>query len=141
MDKEELTTKKALIIILILSALFITGCKKDVDYSKYKFTDIRWTTEDDRETEYLRFESKGTHTHYCACGNPINNSDICDGYTYNEKTKTIELKCDSKYSKTKIKKLKSTYDILILDFEGEKKSMKKNYHHRFKYRELKRHNN
>jgi hypothetical protein len=36
---------------------------------------------------------------------------------YNEKTKTIELKCDSKYSKTKIKILKSTDDILILDFE------------------------
>ena len=117
--------KKALIIILILSSFFITGCKKEVDYSKYKFTDIRWTTEDDGETEYLRFGSKGTYTHYCACGNPVNNSDLCDGYTYNEKTKTIELKCDSKYSKTKIKILKSTDDILILDFEGEKKIYEK----------------
>lgn len=112
--------KKTLIIILILSAFFITGCKKEVDYSKYNFTDVRWTTEGSGDTEYLYFGSKGTYSHYCGCGNPVNNSDLCDGYTYNEKTKTIKLNCDSKYAVTKIKILKSTEDVLILDFEGEK---------------------
>ncbi len=57
----------------------------------------------------------------CACGNPVNDSDLCEGYTYDEKTKTITLDCIEITDEmvTKIKVVKCDENSLELDFDGD----------------------
>ena len=115
------------IIILVLAALLLTGCdsireeKQEKDYSKYSFTDISWTRDAENDIETIVFKSNGRFVYYCSCGNPVNDSDLCENYTYNVKTKEITLDCFEKTEETvtKIKVVKSTETILELDFNGE----------------------
>lgn len=116
------------IIILILVITLITLFKqKKIDYSEYSFTDTRWERETEEDIEYVIFNSDGTMSYYCACGTPINNNDICDKYTYNDKTKTIKLKCIIKPANTitKIKINKYDENSIELDFDGEIKTFTK----------------
>ena len=46
----------------------------------------------EHDIETIRFGSDGSFTYYCACGNPVNDSDLNEGYTYDDKTKTIIVK-------------------------------------------------
>ena len=115
------------IIILVLAALLLTGCdstreeKQEKDYSKYSFTDISWTRDAENDIETIVFKSNGRFVYYCSCGNPVNDSDLCENYTYNDKTKEITLDCfeETEETVTKIKVVKSTETILELDFNGE----------------------
>ena len=65
--------------------------------------------------------SDGSFTYSCGCGNPVNDSDLCDGYTYDDATKTITLKCTEKTDEmiTSIKIVKCDENTLQLDFNGE----------------------
>ena len=71
------------IIILVLAALLLTGCKsikeekKEKDYSKYSFIDISWTRDAENDIETIVFKSNGRFVYYCSCGNPVNDSDLC----------------------------------------------------------------
>lgn len=105
----------------ILLCILLTGCNKKVDYSKYLFTNSTWVRDNGYDTETLTLYSDGRFGYSCACGNPVNNSDLCENYTYDDKTKEITLKCYEKTSDTitKIKIVKSTNDTLELDFDGE----------------------
>ena len=115
------------IIILVLAALLLTGCdsireeKQEQDYSKYSFTDVSWTRDAENDIETIVFKSNGRFVYYCSCGNPVNDSDLCENYTYNDKTKEITLDCfeETEETVTKIKVVKSTETILELDFNGE----------------------
>ena len=115
------------ITILVLAALLLTGCdstreeKQEKDYSKYSFTDISWTRDAENDIETIVFKSNGRFVYYCSCGNPVNDSDLCENYTYNDKTKEITLDCfeETEETVTKIKVVKSTETILELDFNGE----------------------
>ena len=120
------------IIILVLVALLLTGCEstkeqKEKDYSMYSFTDVSWTRDAENDIETIVFKSNGRFVYYCSCGNPVNDSDLCENYTYNDKTKEITLDCfeETEETITKIKVVKSTDTTLELDFDGEIRTFQK----------------
>ena len=92
-----------------------------VDYSKYSFTDGSWNRDAENDIETIRFGADGSFTYYCSCGNPVNDSDLCDGYTYDDATKTITLNCIETTDEmvTVIKIVKCDENSLQLDFDGE----------------------
>ena len=114
--------KQSILIMLIavLSLLFF-GCNKTVDYSKYAFTDTLWTRKAEHDIETIRFGSDGTFAYWCACGNSVNDSDLNEGYTYDEKTKTITVSYIEKTEETisKIKIVMCDEKKIKLDFDGE----------------------
>ena len=117
------------IIILLLTALFFTGCEDTVekDYSKYLFTDVIWTRDSENDIETIFFKSDGSFSYSCSCGNPVNDSDLCESYEYNEETKEIKLDCfeTTEETITNIKIVEMSKDILKLDFNGEIRKFKK----------------
>ena len=122
---------KKIVIILMLVGLFLTGCEenkeKEKDYSEYLFTDVSWTRDGGNDIETIVFKSKGRFTYYCSCGNPVNDSDLCENYTYNEETKEITLDCfeETEDTITTIKVVNSTDTTLELDFNGEIRKFEK----------------
>ncbi len=88
---------------------------------KADFMDVRWTRSTDGDTEYIFFSSDGSFSYSCACGNPVNDSDLCEGYAYNEEKKEITLQCFEKTEDmvTSIIVKKCDNDSIELDFDGE----------------------
>ena len=120
-------------LVLVCAILFI-GCTKNektnnssVDYSKYSFVNTSWTRDAEHDTETIRFGEDGSFTYYCGCGNPVNDSDLCEGYTYDDATKTITLNCIETTDEmvTKIKVVKCDENSLHLDFDGETRIFEK----------------
>lgn len=116
-----------LTLFLICTILFV-GCKgnintedQSVDYSKYSFVNTSWTRDAEQDIETIRFGADGHFTYYCSCGNPVNDSDLCEGYTYDDATKTITLNCIETTDEmvTTIKIVKCDENSLHLDFDGE----------------------
>ena len=111
------------IIILILIGIFITGCGviKEKDYSEYLFADVIWTRENEHDVETIIFKSDGSFSYSCACGNPINDSDLCENYTYNNETKEIKFDCIETTEEmiTNVKVVEISENVLKLDFNGE----------------------
>ena len=103
--------------VLALCVLF-TGCQ---NYSEYAFTDIAWTREAGQDMETIRFGADGSFSYSCSCGNPVNDSDLCDGYSYDDETKMITLDCYEITDEmvTTIKLVKYDEKELHLDFNGE----------------------
>ena len=124
---------KKYFLILVLVVLILTGCSKtndqiqEKDYSKYLFTDVSWTRDAENDIETIVFKSNGRFTYYCSCGNPVNDSDLCESYTYNDKTKEITLNCfeETEETITNIKVVNSTETMLELDFNGEIRKFEK----------------
>ena len=75
--------------------LFMTGCDKKekevIDYNKYSFAGINWTRDAENDIETIRFNTDGSFIYYCSCGNSVNDSDLCEGYRYDDETKTLYL--------------------------------------------------
>ena len=121
--------KKIIIVLLLL--IFFTGCEKtnieEIDYSEYSFTNVSWTRDTEHDIETIRFNSDGSFSYYCACGNPVNDSDLCESYTYNDETKEIKFDCfeTTEEMVTNIKIIKTTEEILELDFDGEIRKFEK----------------
>ena len=121
------------IIILILVGMFLTGCRdtkekiQEKDYSEYLFSDVRWTRDGGNDIETLVFKSDGSFSYYCSCGNPVNDSDLCERYTYNDETKEIKFECfeTTEEMVTNIKIVEISEDILELDFNGEIRKFEK----------------
>lgn len=80
-----------------------------------------WTRNAEHDTETIRFGEDGSFSYFCSCGNPVNDSDLCDGYTYDDATKTITLDCIETTDEmfTIIKIVKCDENSLHLDFNGE----------------------
>ena len=112
---------KKKIFFILLGIAVLSGCNKRTDYSQYSFTSTSWVRDNGHDTETLTLYPDGRFRYSCACGNPVNNSDLCENYTYNDKTKEITLKCFEEVSDTitNIKIIKSTNDTLELDFDGD----------------------
>ena len=117
--------KRNILLALLISVLFVfTGCKgKNIptDYSEYAFTDVSWTRKAEHDTETIRFGSDGSFSYFCGCGNPVNDSDLNEGYTYDDKTKTITIKyietTDETVSTIKIETCND--ESIKLNFNGE----------------------
>ena len=124
---------KKTFIILMLIVLFLTGCSdieektKEKDYSNYLFSDVTWIRDAENDIETIRFSSDGKFTYYCSCGNSVNDSDLCESYTYNDKTKEITLDCleEPEETITTIKVVSLTETTLELDFNGEIRKFEK----------------
>ena len=124
---------KKTFIILMLIVLLLTGCSdteektKEKDYSNYLFSDVTWTRDAENDIETIRFSSDGKFTYYCSCGNPVNDSDLCESYTYNDGTKEIALDCleETEETITTIKVVSLTETTLELDFNGEIRKFEK----------------
>lgn len=118
---------KKTILYIIMFCLLITGCsnkddknEKPKDYSNYPFIGV-WTREAEADTETIRFLEDGFFGYSCACGNPVNDSDICESYSYDEETDEIKLECyeETPQTITTIKLVKCDGNTLELDFDGE----------------------
>ena len=120
------------IALLLITTILFVGCSENgktgseiatenVDYSQYSFVNTSWTRDAEHDIETLRFGADGKFTYYCACGNPVNDSDLCEGYTYDDATKTITLNCIETTDEmvTTIKIVKCDENSLQLDFNGE----------------------
>jgi len=113
------------IIIFLLLAMLLVGCgekkEKEINYSEYLFTNVSWTRDGGNDIETIRFNSDGSFSYYCSCGNPVNDSDLCESYKYTDETKEIKLDCFVITDEmiTTIKVIESTDSILELDFNGE----------------------
>ena len=124
--------KKTVIILMLVVGLLV-GCgtekekTKEKDYSEYLFTDVTWTRDGGDDIETIKFKSDKSFSYYCACGNPVNDSDLCETYTYNEETKEIKLDCfeTTEETVTNIKIVEVSEDTLELDFNGEIRKFEK----------------
>ncbi|MBR6509265.1 MAG: hypothetical protein IKT38_01505 [Clostridia bacterium] len=117
-----------LIIMVLVCTILFAGCSgnektegQSVDYSKYSFVNTSWTRDAEHDTETIRFGEDGSFSYYCGCGNSVNDSDLCEGYTYDDDTKTITLNCIETTDEmvTTIKIVKCDENSLHLDFDGE----------------------
>ncbi len=101
--------------------------KQDYSSAKADFMDIRWTRSAEGDTEYIYFSSDGEFSYSCACGNPVNDSDLCEGYTYDEEKKEITLQCfeTTEDMVTTILIRKCDKDNLELDFQGDIRKFKR----------------
>ena len=125
----------ALVIMVVVCAFLFAGCKESekkeatsVDYSQYEFTNVSWTRETEQCVETIRFGGDGSFTYSCSCGDPVNDADLCEGYTYDDATKVIQLD----YLETtddiilEITLVKCEGQELHLDFDGEVRVFTKN---------------
>ncbi|MDD7281824.1 hypothetical protein [Floccifex sp.] len=104
-------------IILTLMCLILISCTN----GSCDFRNISWKRESDCDTETIEFRLDGSFSYFCGCGNPVNDSDLCDSYTYDEKTNTIYLNYEqtTEDSIPIIKIISCTDKKLKLDFNGE----------------------
>lgn len=114
---------KRLFIAFLFCLIISTGCsnKKEVDYSKYSFTDVNWTRDNGHDIETISFNSDGSFGYSCACGNPVNDADLCESFSYDEERNEIKLNCFETTDETitDIKIVNETDDTIELDFNGE----------------------
>lgn len=120
--------KKYISLVILVFALLFVGCTNNktsndniVDYSKYSFVNVSWTRDTEQDIETIFFGEDGSFSYYCACGNPVNDADLCEGYTYNDNTKIITLNCIETTDEmvTDFKIIKCDENQLHLDFNGE----------------------
>ena len=114
----------SLLALILVCVVMFAGCGKEnktVDYSKYSFTDTSWKRDAENDAETIHFGADGSFTYSCACGDPVNDSDLCEGYTYDDATKTITLDCLETTDEmvTVIKIVKCDEKELQLDFDGD----------------------
>ncbi len=122
----------SLLTLLLICATLFAGCGGKTEnlgknFGKESFVNISWTRDAEHDTETIRFGEDGSFSYSCACGNPVNDSDLCEGYTYDDLTKTITLNCIETTDEmvTTIKIVKCDENSLQLDFDGEIRIFKK----------------
>ena len=118
----------SLFLSVLMLAVTFAGCAEpetvketSVDYSEYPFVNVSWKRDAEHDEETIRFGADGSFTYYCACGNPVNDSDACERYIYDDETKTVTLECIETIEGmiTAFKIVKCEGDELHLDFDGE----------------------
>ena len=129
--------KKRHVIRMLLAcvmAFFLTGCSPEaelgntedqnsnieVDYSMYDFAEVKWIRNTECD-ETLCFLANGEFRYSCACGNPVNDADAVESYSYDDTTKTFTLNCYEELEDmiTEIKLISCDGTKLELDFGGE----------------------
>lgn len=118
----------SLLVLVLLCLTLMAGCnakdetsKAAVDYSGYPFVNISWTRDAENDVETIRFGEDGSFSYYCDCGNSVNDSDLCEGYIYDDAKKTITFDCLETTDEmiTVIKLVKCDENELHLDFDGD----------------------
>ena len=113
------TFKKFTVVILclVIAFLFVACGKETYDA---EFIGIQWTRTTEFDTEYLSFGSDGSFSYYCACGEPVNDSDLIESYSYDKEKEIITFdtieKTDSMVTEVKIVAYDNKH--LKLDFDG-----------------------
>lgn len=124
------------ILLLMIGTLLLTGCGEKENNTKKEdtnkritssFIDIKWTRDAEQDIETIRFSKDGSFAYSCSCGNPVNDADLCETYTYDEKTHEIKLDCfeTTEDTITTIKVVSATDTTLELDFNGEIRKFEK----------------
>ncbi len=124
--------RKILVLFLALSVFgtLLSGCQKrnepTKDLSGYDFVDVEWTRDSDVCFETLHFNSDGSFGYHCACGEPVNYADLCEGYSYNPETQTIYLDFSERIPEavSEIKLKSCDGKSLVLDFGGDIRAFK-----------------
>ena len=115
--------KKPVILTIILVLVLFTGIViASLATNKNSippFANQSWIRYDS-DTEHLSFSSEGDFSYWCSCGNPVDNADICETYSYNPDTKTITLHCYGPNETIKV--IKHTDKKLVLQFGKEKRT-------------------
>lgn len=112
------------IIIFLLIVLFENACSSsNSDNLEDSFIGSTWTREIEVDTEYLSFQDDGTFSYYCSCGNPVDDSDLCSSYQYDENNKIIRFICE--YGCEKIEVIHHDSHNLVLKFKDEIRKFKK----------------
>ena len=88
-----------------------------------EFRDLTWTRESETCVETLRFLTDGSCSYSCACGDPVNDADLCEGYRYEEQSKTIFLEFEETTEQTVTQITVKSCDgkTLVLDFAGQER--------------------
>lgn len=118
-------------ILLALTCMVMAGCngEKTVSETPMKegkevtaeFCGISWVRDAENDMETLCFLPNGEFRYYCACGNPVNDSDACESYDYDPETGMITLNCFDEIEGmvTEIKVISYDDNTLVLDFAGD----------------------
>ena len=105
-----ISMKKYICILLLL----LCSCSKNTSFIGKHY--IRYT---DYGIENICFLENGQFSYYDDAGEPVDDSDLINSYTYDSDTQCITLS-----DNTVIKVIKSNRNELILDFNGEKRIFK-----------------
>ncbi len=109
--------------LIIAMSLFGCGNKEKSGDNTYdaEFMGVQWIREVDEDMEFLSFMTDGTFSYYCSCGNPVNDSDLIQSYSYDEDNQTITFNAAETTDSmvTKIKVLEFDKEHLKLDFDGD----------------------
>lgn len=103
----------AVTIIMVVAILF-GSCSSGDKYPEF-LTEHSWM-HFAICNETISFGKDGHFAYYCACGEPVEDSDLYEKYTYNEDTSIIQLK--PKENNSIIKVLRYEKSRLLLDFNG-----------------------
>ena len=128
-------TKTTLYIFLVIAFLIGFIEASQLEFNTYDdelnklITAHSWERDNGSDIETIYFTEEGEFGYYCACGNPVDNYDLCDSYSYDVQTQTIKLKCPPGVDITKIKVLDYSEYKLTLDFNGEKREFLTEYSH------------
>ena len=109
--------KIILVLCAVLLCVTVLGCGAEKTPDECPFAEIRWTRTTEQDTEYLFFGRTGGFGYYCACGNPVDGSDLCEGYEYYADDNEIRLDCDDGVEKISVVAFDG--DSLTLDFGGD----------------------
>ncbi|MBE6587696.1 MAG: hypothetical protein E7647_04690 [Ruminococcaceae bacterium] len=116
----------AVAAFVVLASL--SGCARssqkgdpDFDLSTLDFVNTDWERQTDSCTETIYFNDDGSCGYYCACGNPVNDDDLCEGYSYDPETETIYLDFHPSIKGVvrEIAVKSCDGETLVLDFEGD----------------------
>ena len=85
------------------------------------FQNLNWTRDTETCIETLCFRGDGSCSYTCACGNPVNDDDLCEGYRYEADSKTIFLEFLETTEETVSQITVKSCDgkTLVLDFDGD----------------------
>ena len=118
---------KMLALLLVICTV-LTGCKgrqaeQVVNLPTDDFINVEWTRNTESCTETLCFREDGTCSYYCACGEPVNDDDLCEGYRYDPETKTVYLIFSETTDETITQCTVKSCDgqTLVLDFGGQER--------------------
>ena len=101
-----------LVLLIVICVLTLKVLNKN---DELPFAGVRWVRHAN-DKEMLTFHEDGHYGYACSCGSPVDNSDVCEKYTYNDETKTITLDCGDGETE-KIEIISYEEDELTLKFE------------------------
>lgn len=104
------------VFLLFLGSISLFYFFGGIGIDEEDFVGIRWTRDEGSDIEFIIFSEDGSYIYYCSCGNPVDDSDLYDTFTYNRFSGKIILYSDYTSSDT-IKVLYADGEKLELEFD------------------------